>query len=296
MNPDISNKLKRPTNTRRVVEQSMARPAADGDGVKLERVFGGTKPERYDPFLLLDEFGSEDADDYIGGFPSHPHRGFSTITYMLQGMMEHRDNMENVGLLKDGDVQWMTAGKGIIHSEMPQQTEGKMRGFQLWLNLPAKEKLQAAHYKDVAANQIPQFNMEGVSIKAIAGKSMVNNIEVDGYFQVEHTDPVYLDIQLDGATEVRIDVLGRQTALVYDYEGEVLLGEQRKLSIKNTLSRLDNEGDILIKNQSQKPARILVLAGVPLKETIVQYGPFVMNSTLEIEQALADYRNGTLTD
>lgn len=274
----------------------MARPAADGDGVKLERVFGGTKPERYDPFLLLDEFGSEDADDYIGGFPSHPHRGFSTITYMLQGMMEHRDHMENVGLLKDGDVQWMTAGKGIIHSEMPQQTEGKMRGFQLWLNLPAKEKMQAAHYKDVAAKQIPQFHMEGVSIKALAGKSIVNNIEVDGYFQVEYTDPVYLDIQLDGETEVRIDVLGRETALVYDYEGEVLLGEQRKLAIENTLSRLDDEGDILIKNPSHKPARILVLAGVPLKETIVQYGPFVMNSTLEIDQALADYRNGSLTD
>ncbi len=296
MNPDTAIKLNRSINTRKVIEQSMARPTADGDGVRLERVFGGTKPERYDPFLLLDEFGSEDANDYIGGFPSHPHRGFSTITYMLQGKMEHRDHMENVGLLEDGDVQWMTAGKGIIHSEMPQQTEGKMRGFQLWLNLPAKDKMQAAHYKDVAAHQIPQFSMEGVSIKAIAGKSIVNNTEIDGYFQVTHTDPVYLDIQLDGETEVRIDVLDRETALVYDYEGEVLLGEQHKLAIPNTLSRLDNQGDIWIKNPNLKPARVLVLAGVPLREPIVQYGPFVMNSKLEIDQALADYRDAALTD
>lgn len=282
-------------NSRKVIEQTAARPASDGDGVKLERVFGGAQPERYDPFLLLDEFGSDKADDYIGGFPSHPHRGFSTITYMLQGKMEHRDHMGNVGLLNDGDVQWMTAGKGIIHSEMPQQTQGKMHGFQLWLNLPASEKMQTANYQDVPAEKIPHYRLNGLALKAIAGKAVVNDTAVEGYFQVAHTNPLYLDIHLEPNAEARISSHDHQTALVYTYTGEIVLGDQRKLATQGILSRLDNNGDVLMKNPGNHTSRVLLLAGTPLNESIVQHGPFVMNTQEEIAQTLQDYREGVLT-
>ncbi len=287
--------------TLEVIEQIQARPSSDGDGVKLLRVFGGARPERFDPFLLMDEFGSAEASDYIGGFPPHPHRGFSTITYMLQGKMEHRDHMDNVGLLQDGDVQWMTAGKGVIHSEMPKQTEGKMRGFQIWLNLAPEDKLQPANYEDVAKEKIPTYDVEEVHVKAIAGEANINGKAVKGYFQVEKTQPVYLDIHLPPSSEASIELVNKTTVLTYVYQGDISLGENATASQVNILNRLENPSStenahVLIKNNSLNESRVIVLAGEPLKEPIAQYGPFVMNKMEEIDQALRDYRTGVLTN
>ncbi|MFL0811319.1 MAG: pirin family protein [Agarilytica sp.] len=283
---------------RQVIEQLQARPSSDGDGVKLLRVFGGAMPERFDPFLLMDEFGSESAEDYIGGFPSHPHRGFSTITYMLQGKMEHRDHMGNIGLLNDGDVQWMTAGKGVIHSEMPKQSEGKMRGFQVWLNLPSKNKLQKANYEDVPHQALPKIALanEAITGKAIAGKVHIDGEYVEGYFDVAETEAIYLDLYLGANTEARIDIPDGHRALVYSYEGMVEIGQNKVKNPMQTLSVLSDEGSLALKNPSDKLAKIILLAGKPLKESIAQYGPFVMNTMEEVNQAILDYREGVLTD
>lgn len=282
--------------TRSVIEQIPARPASDGDGVKLMRVFGGVRPERFDPFLMMDEFGSDKADDYIGGFPPHPHRGFETITYMLQGKMEHRDHMGNVGLLEDGDVQWMTAGRGVIHSEMPKQTEGKMRGFQIWLNLPSEKKMQTARYADISHKDIPTFEQDGVSIKAIAGTTDINGETVSGFFDVEDTQPTYLDVTLQAGKSARIAVSEAHTALVYVYEGEVTLGDTATPSRAQIINRMVGGDSLLIENKGDVEARVVVLSGKPLKEPVVQYGPFVMNTSSEIEQAIRDYQAGVLTD
>ena len=282
--------------TRNVIEQMPARPASDGDGVKLLRVFGGPKPERFDPFLLLDEFGSESADDYIGGFPPHPHRGFSTVTYMLQGKMEHRDHMENVGLLGDGDVQWMTAGSGVIHSEMPKQTEGKMRGFQLWLNLPAEKKMQVASYEDVHHSKIPTYTFDSFCIKALSGKSAINGQEVKGYFNIDDTNALYFDIEINANAEINIPIEDDYTVLAYVYEGAVGLGETQTSAQTQVISRMNTEGTLKVKNLNNDTSRFLVLAGKPLHEPIAQHGPFVMNTPDEIEQAIHDYRNGTLVE
>jgi len=280
---------------RRPVEIIEARPSSDGDGVKLLRVFGGNRPQRFDPFLMLDEFGSAEASDYIGGFPPHPHRGFETITYMLQGKMEHRDHMDNVGLLNDGDVQWMTAGRGIIHSEMPRQTEGVMRGFQLWLNLPAGSKLTPASYTDLPAARLPVYELPDMRIVAIAGTATVDGeVEVSGYFDRPQTRPLLWDMQLEGAREVSIGIPATQTVMIYVFEGQVeIAGTQVNA---RHLARLEEGDRIELVNHGNVQTRFLVIAGEPLKEPIVQYGPFVMNRPEEIEQAIQDYRAGTLTD
>ena len=281
---------------RKVVEIIPAQASSDGAGVKLLRVFGGQRPERFDPFILLDEFGSSEPDDYLAGFPPHPHRGFETVTYMLQGKMEHRDHMENVGLLSDGDVQWMTAGSGVIHSEMPKQTEGKMRGFQLWVNLPAEHKMTPARYQDVPAKNIPVYEQDGVFIKAIAGQAQVNGSAVKGYFTEALAQPTYLDIHAEAGQSVNIPVAPENTLLVYVYEGELALGENQQAVKAQQLARL-MEGDLLAaKNISKSQTRFLVLSAKPLQEPIKQYGPFVMNTQQQIEQALQDYRAGVLTD
>lgn len=281
-------------NIRKVIEQIKANPASDGDGVKLLRVFGGHQPQRFDPFLLMDEFGSDEAADYIGGFPPHPHRGFETITYMLQGKMEHRDHMENIGLLNDGDVQWMTAGKGVIHSEMPKQTEGKMRGFQVWLNLPAKNKLTPANYQDVKNAEIPVYEWDGVFVKAIAGKTRIDDHAIEGYFDVVDTTPLYLDLHLNPGLTVDIAVPQELNSFVYTYEGGVTLGEANTPAAKQTLSRFAEGDHVRISNSGERQARVIVLAGRPLREPIAQYGPFVMNTPEEIDQAIMDYRQGVL--
>lgn len=279
---------------RKITEIITAQPSSDGDSVKLFRVFGGRRPERFDPFLLLDEFGSNDASDYIGGFPSHPHRGFETVTYMLQGKMEHRDHMNNVGLLQDGGVQWMTAGKGIIHSEMPQQTKGKMRGLQLWINLPASHKMQPASYQDIEANQIPTYSLGGITISAIAGQATVNNQEITGYFNDAVTSPAYLDVQLQEKQNFNMDVSTKKTLLLYVYDGEIT-EQARGTKVKaRQLARLE-QGDHMTITSTDSKARFIVLAAQPIGEKIVQHGPFVMNTETEIEQAITDYREGLLT-
>ena len=282
--------------SRQIVEQIEARKASDGDGVKLLRVFGGARPERFDPFLLMDEFGSEEASDYIGGFPPHPHRGFQTITYMLQGKMEHQDHMGNVGLLGDGDVQWMTAGKGVIHSEMPKQTEGKMRGFQVWLNLPAATKMQPANYEDVPEGKIPEFTAGATHVKALAGKSQVNDTTVEGYFDVPDTEAIYLDLHIPAGETATVEIPESHNTVVYVYEGVANIGDKGTPSKAQTLSRISGEGTLVINNAHDNVTKVILLAGIPIKESIAQHGPFVMNTMDEINQAIADYQAGTLTD
>lgn len=279
-------------SVRRVEEMLVARPTSDGDGVRLMRVFGGQDLSRFDPFLMLDEFGSQSASDYIGGFPSHPHRGFETVTYMLDGHMQHRDHMGNVGELRNGDVQWMTAGSGVIHSEMPQQKEGRMRGFQLWLNLAAKDKMQPASYRDVPAADIPVLPRPTGHIKAIAGAVQGSLGPVRGHISRPMTEPLYLDIVVDkGAYAESFAVPEGDTVLVYVYEGSALVGGTRVE--KSRMVRLSRQGAVEI--AAEGPTKLLLIAGRPLREPIVHYGPFVMNTREEIEQALTDYRNGTLT-
>lgn len=278
---------------RSIEEVIEGKRTSDGDGVKLTRVFGGENLSRFDPFLMLDEFGSNEAADYIGGFPSHPHRGFETVTYMLDGSMEHKDHMNNVGKLDSGDVQWMNAGSGVIHSEMPQQEEGLMRGFQLWLNLPAAEKMKPATYRDLKSDSIPVYEVEGVSIKAIAGELVSHGVKLQGAVSGLTTDPAYLDIEFTALQSLTLEIPTGYTALVYVYEGEVAFGGSDYSLQKGQLARLSREGLVTLK--ASDGSRVLVMSGKPIDEPIVQRGPFVMNKIEEIHEAIRDYNQGTLT-
>jgi redox-sensitive bicupin YhaK (pirin superfamily) len=270
--------------TLRKLQQVLASvPASDGAGVKLRRSLGSSPYARLDPFLMLDEFFSDDPNDYLAGFPAHPHRGFETVTYMLDGHMRHEDNHGNTGDLGPGDVQWMRAARGIIHSEMPQQTEGRMRGFQLWLNLPAKEKMSPAAYRDIASSQIPVLD----NVKIIAGKLG----GVTGPICGGSTDPYYFDVQLAPGAVFECALPAGHNAFVYAYEGEALVGEERK-ALAHRSAGLLSQGDSVRVEGGAAGARLLLLAGKPLGEPVVQYGPFVMNSREEIEQAIADYQSG----
>ena len=264
--------------------------ASDGAGVKLRRSLGATQLARHDPFLMLDEFYSDDPDDYLAGFPSHPHRGFETVTYMLDGHMQHKDSGGNTGDLGPGDVQWMTAARGIIHSEMPQQTEGRMRGFQLWLNLPAKEKMKPAAYRDIPARDIPSVVAGQSRVKVIAGSFNGTTGPVHG----GTTDPQYWDVHLEPGAVLEAPLPAGHNAFAYAYEGEAMVGADRK-PLPHRAAGLLSEGDAVRIEAGGKGARLLLLAGKPLGEPMVQYGPFVMNTREEIEQAIADYQAGTLT-
>mgnify|MGYP005856336173 CR=1 FL=1 len=318
---------------------------SDGAGVRLRRTLGQSQLARLDPFLMLDEFSSDNADDYIGGFPSHPHRGFETVTYMLDGHMLHEDHLGNRGDLRPGDVQWMTAGRGIIHSEMPQQKQGRMRGFQLWLNLAAKDKMKPAAYRDVPASEIPWHKTDdGIGIKLIAGSLTVGAQALRGPIQAPVTEPIYADIALPANGCLSLPLPPSHNAFLYVFEGEVDVFEEGA-SAANEDARSDDfpsresdaavddqaarqngaparksaagsstptkvagqrvpghaaallgEGDTVLIQASSTGARLLLLAGKPLNEPIAQYGPFVMNNHAEIEQALRDYRDGTLTE
>jgi quercetin 2,3-dioxygenase len=260
-------------------------PASDGAGVKLRRSLGASPLQRHDPFLMLDEFFSDNPDDYLAGFPAHPHRGFETVTYMLDGHMQHKDNHGNTGDLGPGDVQWMSAARGIVHSEMPQQSEGRMRGFQLWLNLPAKEKMKPAAYRDISAKDIPVVN----HVKVIAGRFG----DTTGPIHGGSTDPHYFDVELAPSEAREVPLPAGHSAFLYVYEGEALVGEERK-PVAHRAAGLLSDGDSVRLEAGEKAARVLVLAGKPLREPIVQYGPFVMNTREEIEQAIADYQSGAL--
>ncbi len=264
---------------------------SDGAGVKLRRSLGASQLQRHDPFLMLDEFYSDDPDDYLAGFPPHPHRGFETVTYMLDGHMQHKDSGGNTGDLGPGDVQWMTAARGIVHSEMPRQSEGRMRGFQLWLNLPAKEKMKPAAYRDIPSREIPVLTLkDDVKLKLIAGKFQDATGAVHGLT----TDPHYFDVHLPPRAVFETALPSSHNAFVYGYEGEALVGADRK-PLANRAAGLLSDGESVRIEAGDAGARVLLLAGKPIREPVVQYGPFVMNTRQEIEQAIADYQSGALS-
>jgi redox-sensitive bicupin YhaK (pirin superfamily) len=271
--------------------------ASDGAGVKLRRSQGRGPGTRLDPFLMLDEFSSDNPDDYNAGFPSHPHRGFETVTYILDGHMRHEDHLGNQGDLQSGGVQWMTAGRGIIHSEMPQQTEGRMRGFQLWINLPAREKMKPAGYRDIQAEEIPVLSLAGGGrVKVIAGELDTGEANVTGPIHGLSTDPLYLDVLLPAGSSFTHKLPREYQAFVYPYEGSVTIGEVgQERHLKNSQAGVLSTGERVRISAEGEEARFLVLAGRPINETVAQYGPFVMNTPEEIEQAIRDYQNGVLT-
>lgn len=263
-----------------------ARATADGDGVKIRRIAGRDVNAQLDPFLLLDEMHSEDGADYIGGFPSHPHRGFETITYMLDGAMRHRDHLGNEGVISSGGVQWMTAGAGVIHSEMPEQSDGLLHGFQLWLNLPAHEKMQPAAYQEYASEQIPELELEaGGRIRVIAGTVPSGDEWLAGPVAQGTTRPTYLDIDLAAGVSWELAVDPGHTVLLLVFAGATTELQAGQLGVYR-------QGDTLGVTASAQGARALLLAATPLREPIAQYGPFVMNTQAEIEQAISDYNAG----
>jgi len=271
---------------------STGRPTSDGAGVRLTRLFGGAQPERFDPFLMLDEFGSERPDEYMAGFPAHPHRGFETVTYMLEGRMRHEDHLGNVGLLESGGVQWMTAARGVIHSEMPEQQHGAMRGFQLWLNLPAKSKMSDPSYRDFAPGEAPRASLpNGIEAVVIAGHLVADDVSQAGAVQRPETEPQLFDLHLPAGSRIEPQLADDHCVLLYVFEGQISVAGQALA--KNQLARLTDRGPLRLEATSD--ARVLLLAGRPIGEPIVQYGPFVMNSREEIEQALRDFRDGTFT-
>jgi redox-sensitive bicupin YhaK (pirin superfamily) len=279
---------------RRIKQVIPGRASSDGAGVRLTRSLGSTNSSRHDPFLMLDEFGSDKAQDYIAGFPSHPHRGFETVTYMLDGQMLHEDHMGNKGRLGPGSVQWMTAGRGIIHSEMPQQEEGRMRGFQLWINLPARDKMCAPAYREYSADQIPTLPLSGDGfIKIIAGRVSHGGRTGQGPVQGVATDPVYLDIALDEGQQLAIPLPLGHNALLYVYEGAVSVAGQ---ILPARRAGLLTDGDSLtLDTDPGQNTRLLLIAARPIGEPVAQYGPFVMNTLEEIRQAIRDFESGRLT-
>ncbi|UDM49620.1 pirin family protein [Cupriavidus sp. MP-37] len=265
---------------------------SDGAGVKLTRVLTQNLQRRLDPFLMLDAFGTDSKDDYIGGFPDHPHRGFETITYMLAGRMRHRDSAGNEGLLQNGGAQWMVAGAGVVHSEMPEQEDGRMEGFQLWLNLPAADKMTAPWYRDLPAAEIPTVALEhGATVRVLAGASH----GVAGAITRPVTEPVYLDVALPAGQAFAQALPAGHNAFIYVYRGEVSVGagDERAVVEAQRMGVLDNAGQadgVIV--SAEADARFLLIAGRPLNEPIAQYGPFVMNTQEQIYQTLADFRDG----
>jgi quercetin 2,3-dioxygenase len=284
-------------STRTVQQIIESLPTSDGAGVKLRRSLGQSQTSRLDPFLMLDEFSSVDANDYIAGFPAHPHRGFETVTYLLDGHMLHEDHLGNRGELKSGAVQWMTAGRGIIHSEMPQQEHGRMRGFQLWINLPAREKMKPAGYRDIDPSQIPVAALpRGGRAKVIAGTLELDGQSVPGPIQGLTTDPLYIDVELPAGVRFTQPVPADRNAFVYVFEGSLDVGAQgATIKLGTHTAGVLASGDQVEVTAGTDGARFLLLAGRPLGEPIAQHGPFVMNTREEIEQAIRDYQSGELT-
>jgi redox-sensitive bicupin YhaK (pirin superfamily) len=265
---------------------------SDGDGVKLTRVLQQPLQKRLDPYLMLDAFGSDNAGDYIGGFPNHPHRGFETVTYMIAGRMRHRDSAGHEGLLQNGGVQWMTAGRGLIHSELPEQEDGLMEGFQLWLNLPAKDKMREPWYRDIQSEEIPEYTTAaGVQVRVIAGASH----GIEGAVRREDSEPLYLDITLPPGAEFAQPLPDDHNALVYVFRESVWISGSevptRRMAI--LANEPGSDGVVLRAGATNhSPARALLIAGRPLREPIAQYGPFVMNTQEEVKQAVHDFQNG----
>jgi len=275
---------------RRVERLVAGLATSDGAGVKLTRVLTQPLQRRLDPFLMLDAFGTDNPDDYIGGFPDHPHRGFETVTYMIAGRMRHRDSAGHEGLLSNGGVQWMTAGRGVIHSELPEQEAGRMEGFQLWLNLPAADKMRDPWYRDIPATEIPEFTHDGVTVHAIAGESH----GVRGAMQRERTEPLYLDLHFAPGARFAQPLPAAHNAFVYVYRGALAIGDTSVPAQRMAILTNDAGSDGVVLQAGSEPARALLIAGRPLNEPIAQYGPFVMNNNEQIFQAVEDYRAGRL--
>ncbi|MDQ0004551.1 redox-sensitive bicupin YhaK (pirin superfamily) [Variovorax boronicumulans] len=267
---------------------------SDGDGVKLTRVLQQPLQKRLDPYLMLDAFGSDNQGDYIGGFPNHPHRGFETVTYMIAGRMRHRDSAGHEGLLENGGVQWMTAGRGLVHSELPEQEEGLMEGFQLWLNLPAKDKMREPWYRDIQSEEIPEYTTaEGVHVRVIAGTSH----GIEGAVLRAHTEPLYLDITLPPGAEFAQPLPADHNVLVYVFRESLWIAGSEVPTRRMAILANDASSDgVLLRAgaTNHSPARALLIAGRPLHEPIAQYGPFVMNTQEEVKQAVHDFQNGQL--
>lgn len=277
------------SNPREVTRRVVGQPTSDGAGVRMTRVMGTPRLDHFDPFLLLDEFRSDDPDDYIAGFPDHPHRGFETVTYMLAGRMKHGDNQGNTGLLGPGSVQWMTAGRGIVHSEMPQQQDGLMWGFQLWVNLPARDKLTEPRYQDIQGEQIPEVELaEGVRARVIAGELG----GVSGPISGVATEPVYYDLSIDEGCSHTLSLPSGHNAFVYIYQGSAKLGAGGTFTQRGEMALLTQGDSLTI--EAVDDCRCIVVAGRPLNEPMARYGPFVMNTREEIYQAFEDFQAGRL--
>ena len=275
---------------RRVARVLSGYPATDGAGVRMTRVIATPILDHFDPFLLLDEFRSDDPDDYIAGFPDHPHRGFETVTYMLAGSMEHKDNQGNAGILGPGSVQWMTAGRGIVHSEMPRQENGLMWGFQLWVNLPAESKMTQPAYQEIPADGVPEVVItDGVTAKIIAGSVG----EVSGPIEGIATEPLYLDVRMQAGTDAQFAIPATHNAFVYVYGGQLECGGADPASIASgEIALLEQGPGDAVAIAAREDSRMLLIAGKPLNEPIARYGPFVMNTMAEVEQAFRDFQAG----
>lgn len=264
----------------------------DGAGVKLSRIIGQRDLPNLDPFLMLDEFGSNSAQDYLPGFPSHPHRGFQTVTYMLHGKMRHRDSVGNDGVIESGGIQWMNAGRGIIHEEMPEQQEGVLRGFQLWVNLPAKDKMSAPNYQDIHAAEVPEFALtDETQVRLLSG----NFLEYEGPVKPlsgDNPTPLFTDFRSANADNLALPLQSEMQYFIYVYEGELTVGGDKV--VKGELVVLSQAQQLQLKSLEQG-CRWLLIGGKPINEPIVQYGPFVMNSEAEIRQALRDFQQNRLT-
>ena len=275
--------------SRTVVKTVHGRPTSDGAGVKLTRVIGTPALSDLDPFLMLDEFRSDDAADYIAGFPDHPHRGFETVTYMLAGRMRHGDNQGNTGLLRAGSAQWMTAGRGIVHSEMPEQENGLMWGFQLWVNLPAKLKMSAPRYQDIEPEAIPTAELPGgVKVRVVSGKVGTVEGPVSGVV----TEPIFLDASLPEGASFTHALPAGHNAFIYVYDGALDIGADAASIERGELAVLSPGERVEVIANQKKSARFILVAGKPLNEPVVKYGPFVMNTQDEIRQAVVDYQSG----
>lgn len=274
---------------RPVIRTVRGMPTSDGAGVKLTRVIGGPALCELDPFLLFDEFRSDQAGDYIAGFPEHPHRGFETVTYMLAGRMRHRDNQGNSGLLTAGSVQWMTAGRGIVHSEMPEQEDGLMWGFQLWVNLPGRDKMTAPRYQDIEPARVPTLQpAPGATLRLLAGEYGGQSGPVSG---IDATQPVYVDLHLEAGARAELPLPVTHNAFAYVYEGAARIGGATRATARGELAQL-GAGDRLLAEADGGRAHLVVIAGRPLGEPVARYGPFVMNTREEIMQAFADFQAG----
>ncbi|MBE0482007.1 MAG: pirin family protein [Bacterioplanes sp.] len=264
-----------------------SRPSSDGDGVKIKRL-SLFNQQLTDPFLMLDELGSDNPNDYIGGFPPHPHRGMETLTYLRHGSLTHKDHLGNTGLINSGGVQWMSAGKGIIHSEMPARELDRLHGFQLWINLPAAEKMSAPQYRDVPMEEVVHVQLEnGTQLHVIAGDWQIDGIEHSGPLSTLAANAHYLDIELPAGAELTLPVKRDHQVMAYVYEGQLLT---QPTSHAGHLLIFDHQGEVQLK--AEQDSSILLLTGRPLREPVVHYGPFVMNSVEQIEQAIQDYNAG----